>query len=274
MNRSVLFYGYNILRGHLGVSAEHFVQHHPNRSICQRRKRLFWVSVAFIAVALFLLAQLFWVCEPDPSWKDAPNPQCKLPLQVAVCQVVTDTIADSILLFAPLPLFRNLVDKALRRKLTLIFSTCVVTTVVSLVHAAFILRNGRIKVVISALVEDCLSLIVANFPVIVTTMIDIVGDTDQAHASRTTSFSTMFWYTDTGTNRRGVLTAGAIESVDLSLHIASDERADEMELSDTNASKRSLNSWIQNGSEQRVVDTISSNPAADRRSYPYPTSPL
>ncbi|KAJ7824679.1 hypothetical protein B0H14DRAFT_2823232 [Mycena olivaceomarginata] len=103
---------------------------HPSPSA---RKHLFWVAVSFVTAVLFLFGQLLWVCETEPLWKDAANPQCRLPLQVAICQLVTDM---------------------LRRKLTLIFSTCVVTTIVSLVHAAFILRNGGIKVVISAIVED------------------------------------------------------------------------------------------------------------------------
>ncbi|KAF7365536.1 hypothetical protein MVEN_00426800 [Mycena venus] len=138
------------------------------------RKQLSYIALAFFAVVIFLLAQLLWVCEPEPKWKDTPNPQCHLPLQVAICQLVTDILADSILLIAPVPLFRSLSDKPLRRKLTLIFSTCVV----SLVHAAFILRNGGIKVLISAVVEDCLSLIVANIPVVVTAFVSIAGDTD------------------------------------------------------------------------------------------------
>ncbi|KAJ7186981.1 hypothetical protein C8R46DRAFT_282393 [Mycena filopes] len=158
----------------------------------ERRQRMYWVSLAFLGAAIILIAQLLWVCEPQPAWKKTPNPQCQLPLEVAVLQLVTDIIADSTLLFAPLPLFRTLFDKELRYKLTLIFSTCVVTTIVSLVHAAFILRNGGIKVVISALVEDCLSLIVANLPVLVTTMIDIVGEPERDPAR--TPFSTLMWF--------------------------------------------------------------------------------
>ncbi|KAJ7759983.1 hypothetical protein B0H16DRAFT_1533256 [Mycena metata] len=132
----------------------------------ERRRRLFWVAAAFVATALFLIGQLLWICEARPSWKNVEHPQCALPLQVAICQFVTDIISDSILLFAPLLLFRDLLDKSLRRKLSLIFSTCVVTTIVSLVHAAFLLRNSGINIAISATVEGCLSLIVANIPVI------------------------------------------------------------------------------------------------------------
>ena len=42
------------------------------------------------------------------------------------------------------------------------------TTIVSLVHAAYIISRGGIPVIISALVEDCMSLTVANLPVVAT----------------------------------------------------------------------------------------------------------
>jgi hypothetical protein len=115
----------------------------------ERRKQLFWAAVAFIVVSLVLIAQIFWVCEAFfYSGKYTPNLHCHSSLQIAVCQLISkcslffdrysthitfvtaDIIADSILLFSPLPLFRNLINKALRRRLTLIFTTCVVTTVV------------------------------------------------------------------------------------------------------------------------------------------------
>ncbi|KAJ7798094.1 hypothetical protein B0H14DRAFT_2908205, partial [Mycena olivaceomarginata] len=146
------------------------VRIHPSPSA---RKHLFWVAVSFVTA------------------KDAPNPQCHLPQQVAICQLVTDVLTDSILLFAPLQLFRSLADKMLRRKLTLIFSTCVVTTIiylqVSLVHAAFILRNGGVKEIISAIVEDCLSLIVANVPVVVAAIMPHHCETDEVQTLGTRS---------------------------------------------------------------------------------------
>jgi hypothetical protein len=54
---------------------------------------------------------------------------------------------------APLKLLSNLDDKGLQRRLMVIFSTCIVTTIVSLVHAAYIIMDGGTKVVIAALVE-------------------------------------------------------------------------------------------------------------------------
>lgn len=66
---------------------------------------------------------------------------------------LADVIADLILLIAPLKLLQSLQDKQLRLRLMVIFSTCIVTTVVSLVHAVYILNHGGKKVVIVALVE-------------------------------------------------------------------------------------------------------------------------
>jgi hypothetical protein len=54
-----------------------------------RRRRLLAVAALFFTVAVILITQLFWVCEPEPGWKDAKSPQCKLNQQVAICQLVS-----------------------------------------------------------------------------------------------------------------------------------------------------------------------------------------
>ncbi|KAF8190264.1 hypothetical protein K438DRAFT_1831675 [Mycena galopus ATCC 62051] len=98
----------------------------------KRRRRLFWVAVAFVGAALFLFGELMWVCEWDPSRKISEKGYCGLTLGIAIVGLVTDIISDAILLFVPLPLFRQLTDKSLGRKLIVIFSTCVVATIVCL----------------------------------------------------------------------------------------------------------------------------------------------
>ncbi|KAF8192296.1 hypothetical protein K438DRAFT_1829970, partial [Mycena galopus ATCC 62051] len=152
----------------------------------------------FCITALLLVAQLFWVCESrsHSRWKSHQNPQCGLPQQVAVFQFSTDVTSDAVLLFAPWPLFRSLGDKSLGRKLTVIFSVCVVTTIVSLVHASLIFKNDDIGMPFSGIIEGCLGLIVANIPVIITTTIDIVGDPEPGE---TAEFSTIFWLGRNGT---------------------------------------------------------------------------
>ncbi|KAF7358665.1 hypothetical protein MSAN_01205500 [Mycena sanguinolenta] len=158
-----------------------------------RRRYLLCGAGLLLGCALLLLAQLFWICESRHTWKHIANPQCNLPRQVAILQFVTDVIADTMLLFAPWPLFRSLVDKTLANKLTIIFSMCLATTIVSLVHASFVLLDDDIQMPFSGIVEGCLSLVVANIPVIVTTTIDIVGQPETAE------FSTVFWLGTTGT---------------------------------------------------------------------------
>jgi hypothetical protein len=66
---------------------------------------------------------------------------------------IADVIADTLLILAPLKLLSGLTDPVLRRRLVIIFSTCIVTTIVSLVHAALIILDGGVKVLIAAIVE-------------------------------------------------------------------------------------------------------------------------
>ncbi|KAJ6473793.1 hypothetical protein C8R45DRAFT_1163107 [Mycena sanguinolenta] len=165
-----------------------------------RRRHLFCAAAMFCITALLLIAQLLWVCESrgHSSWKSHPNRQleCDLPRQVAIFQFITDVTSDAILLFAPWPLFRSLVDRSLGRKLAIIFSVCVVTTIVSLVHASFILKDDDIGIPFSGVVESCLVLLVANIPVIITTTIDIAGHPEPGQSAE---FSTIFWLGMNGT---------------------------------------------------------------------------
>lgn len=64
-----------------------------------------------------------------------------------------DVIADLILLILPLKLFRDIMDKYLRRRLMLIFSTAIATTMASIPHAVLIVMKGGSKVLVSAVVE-------------------------------------------------------------------------------------------------------------------------
>jgi len=152
------------------------------------RMYLHRVAVIFIVVLMVMIAQLFWVCEPLKQWRKEASPQCPLDHQVAICQLVTDVLSDILLIVAPLRLIQQMsaVDGT-RRRLMIIFSTSIVTTIVSLVHAAFIFEDAGIKVVIAAIVEDTFSLIVCNLPVVVTAVMRKAGkpedDTDHTNQS-------------------------------------------------------------------------------------------
>ncbi|KAF8630189.1 hypothetical protein AX15_003066 [Amanita polypyramis BW_CC] len=132
----------------------------------KRRKSLFFVASVYIGLYILLTGQLFWICAPQQTWKTAVVPQCPIGFPVAVLQLITDLLADGTLLIVPMFLFSIISDGSLRYRLMVIFSTCIITTVVSLVHTIYVLTTGGIKVEIAALVEDCVSLVVCNIPVI------------------------------------------------------------------------------------------------------------
>ncbi|EIW78684.1 hypothetical protein CONPUDRAFT_31182, partial [Coniophora puteana RWD-64-598 SS2] len=144
------------------------------------RRILHRIAIIFIVILLIMIAQVLWVCEPMHDWKNAASPQCPLNKQVAICQLVTDILSDGLLIYAPLRLIWGMdaIDGT-RRRLMIIFSTCIVTTIVSLVHAAFILTDGGIRVVIAAIVEDTFSLIVCNIPVVVTAIMRKYGKNEE-----------------------------------------------------------------------------------------------
>ncbi|KAJ7746744.1 hypothetical protein DFH07DRAFT_924236 [Mycena maculata] len=148
-----------------------------------RRRFLLGVAFVFLGTCLILIAQLFWTCEPKPQWKDDATPQCPLGRQVVIFQLISDVVSDTSLLVAPLQLLWHLEDRSLRRRLCVIFSTCIVTTIASLVHAVLILTGGGPKVLVAAVVEDCVSLIVCNIPIVVTASLHLCRDTRTSPAS-------------------------------------------------------------------------------------------
>ncbi|KAI0313401.1 hypothetical protein OF83DRAFT_1086357 [Amylostereum chailletii] len=91
-------------------------------------RRLKYIAALFIGALAFFLAQLLWVCEPQQAWKDLPSPQCRLNKEVAICQLVSDIVADLLLITLPLRLIRGIKDRPLRRRLFFIFSTSSTST--------------------------------------------------------------------------------------------------------------------------------------------------
>ncbi|KIJ26815.1 hypothetical protein M422DRAFT_137769, partial [Sphaerobolus stellatus SS14] len=94
---------------------------------------------------------VWWVCEREPGWKDAPLPQCDLGLNVAVAQPM---FCDAFLIFVPLRLVWNIrLTRPQKIRITAIFSTTIVTTCVSMNHAFFVLRAGGLKEALAAIVQ-------------------------------------------------------------------------------------------------------------------------
>ncbi|KAF8997832.1 hypothetical protein BDQ17DRAFT_1362679 [Cyathus striatus] len=133
-----------------------------------RRMIMFIIAFIYFLVFIGLLSEHVSLCEAHPNWKKSEIPMCNIKRQIGISQLVADTTIDLILLIAPLRLFIILHDKWLRNGLTIIFSTCIITTVVSLVHVVYIFLADGTKVVVSGLIENCVSLVVCNIPVILT----------------------------------------------------------------------------------------------------------
>ncbi|KIK65867.1 hypothetical protein GYMLUDRAFT_55790 [Collybiopsis luxurians FD-317 M1] len=136
------------------------------------RKQLYTAAGYFILAMLVLVAQVFWVCEPQNRhnhWKDSPSPQCVLGENVAITQVTTDAIADFILVAVPLFLLRYLKSedaKGQRLRLSVSFVVGGLTTFVSIVHAVYLLDGDKISLLVSN-IELCVSVTIANFAVLV-----------------------------------------------------------------------------------------------------------
>ncbi|KAJ7156897.1 hypothetical protein C8R43DRAFT_883603, partial [Mycena crocata] len=176
-----------------------------------RRSFLLIFGLAFLVVCFILIAQLFWVCEQHHiRWKDAPTPQCPLSREVVIFQLISDVVSDTVLVAAPLQLLWHLEDQSLRRRLCIIFSTCIITTIVSLVHAAMILTGRGPKILIAAVVEDCVSLIVCNLPIVITASLHVC----QSERRRSpTSSSFLRFATHVRTDGRGDNLTSAVDDI-------------------------------------------------------------
>jgi len=132
------------------------------------RRGLMFVFVAFLVIWAILFAQAFWVCESEPGWKSDPRPQCDLGESVAIAQIITDVIGDTLLIIIPCQLvYKVRLSWAQKIRIISIFSASAITTIVCLVHAYFLFTGGGLREAMAALFETSVSLIVANLSVIV-----------------------------------------------------------------------------------------------------------
>ncbi|KAI5996839.1 hypothetical protein F5J12DRAFT_725483, partial [Pisolithus orientalis] len=148
------------------------------------RSWLVRTAIMFIFAWMILGAQIFWTCEAESSWKTQPRPQCDIGRNVAIAQIITDVLSDMILILAPFRLiYKVRLTKAQKIRLLSVFSTSAITTIVSLVHAYYVLTDGGLKVILAAIVEVSVSLIVANLSVVVAFLFRISTEETSTPAS-------------------------------------------------------------------------------------------
>ncbi|KAL0579995.1 hypothetical protein V5O48_001998 [Marasmius crinis-equi] len=135
------------------------------------------VGLAFITYAI-LCAQVFWTCESQLGWKDQVVAQCMLGKGVAIAQLITDCLFDTMLILSPVYLLRDLKVKHqdLKIRLIAVFSSTVATTAFSLAHAWAIIEDRGALEFMLASIEVFISLIVVNLTVIVSWLFKINDD--------------------------------------------------------------------------------------------------
>ncbi|EPQ58990.1 hypothetical protein GLOTRDRAFT_20246, partial [Gloeophyllum trabeum ATCC 11539] len=147
------------------------------------RRWLFRAALSFAVAWLILFAQVFWVCERQPGWKDTPAPQCNLGRNVAIAQVITDVVTDAILVAVPLKLvWRVKLTRPQKIRIIAIFSSTSIATAVSLYHSYAILRFGGFQEARAAVIQDGVSLIVADLGVVVAFFMRISSVDDSNHS--------------------------------------------------------------------------------------------
>ncbi len=136
------------------------------------RRILTVTSFLFLLAWLILFAQVWWVCEKEPGWKDAAPPQCKLGENVAIAQItgiyisnllftiisdisqLVDVISDAILIVAPIRLlWRIHLESSTKIRLMAVFGTTLITTAVSLYHAYAVFRIGGLSEALAATIQ-------------------------------------------------------------------------------------------------------------------------
>lgn len=131
-------------------------------------------TAALAAASLFVVMWLFMMlakvtpCAMEKSWYYLPFIQCPIPEWVAISEVITDSLADIILVCLPLRLLWRLrVPSDQRAMILAVFSSSILTSIVSVIHTAYTIPPSFIGG-ITANIEAAVNLVVCNLLVIVT----------------------------------------------------------------------------------------------------------
>ncbi|KZT28367.1 hypothetical protein NEOLEDRAFT_1109272 [Neolentinus lepideus HHB14362 ss-1] len=132
------------------------------------RRMLIRSAYLFGIALVFIIALTFGVCESKPAWKQSPQPMCNLGHTLAIAYIITDVISDTILVVAPIKLvWRLKLSRPQKIRLISVFLATFMSTAVSLYHAYTVLRLGGFVDGRAAVIQDCVSLFVANLSVII-----------------------------------------------------------------------------------------------------------
>jgi len=147
-----------------------------------------WIAGFFVVILCVLMAQKIWVCEGNTAWKLEPSPACHLGLQVAVTELVTDIVSDTILVLLPIFfLWGSRLRAGQKRRVYAIFSASCITTIVSIVQDWLILAAGGLREETASMIEVSVSVIVANLPFLVSAVYRFFRENESNHTVGTSS---------------------------------------------------------------------------------------
>ncbi|KAH7924088.1 hypothetical protein BV22DRAFT_1166654, partial [Leucogyrophana mollusca] len=125
---------------------------HPSKT---SRQIAFSVSALFVLLASGLVAWKIYNCAYDLSWEKVHFAGCPFPSPMAIYQLSTDVISDSILVALPLNMLWNikLPQKRQRKMILSIFSTSIVISFISISRAVCRLLRLSYATYITGIVE-------------------------------------------------------------------------------------------------------------------------
>ncbi|KAL0576433.1 hypothetical protein V5O48_005538 [Marasmius crinis-equi] len=124
-------------------------------------------AILFLLMWIGLLIQKTYICAENKSWYQRDPPQCRLGQGVAINELVTDAISDVLLAVIPIRLLKGVtLMKDQRKMLYIIFGSSLLITLVSIVHAVFVLGPTGLLEAITAQAQAATALIVADIGVL------------------------------------------------------------------------------------------------------------
>ncbi|KAE9406596.1 hypothetical protein BT96DRAFT_222379 [Gymnopus androsaceus JB14] len=131
------------------------------------RKVSEWTAVVFFFMWAGSLTQKTYVCASDRSWYQLAQPQCHLGTKVGIVELITDLFADTSLVVIPIRLLQGVgISSEKRRMLHIMFGASLLISLVSVLHAVFLLGPSGLLEAITAQAEAVTALIVANLGVL------------------------------------------------------------------------------------------------------------
>ncbi|KAJ8487219.1 hypothetical protein ONZ45_g14421 [Pleurotus djamor] len=137
------------------------------------RKVAFFMNILFGFMCMGILVQRIYSCARTDAWHNSATVQCTFPSGAGVNNLVTDVVADVILIAVPLiALWKVYMPLNLRRIIYSIFTASILITIFSVIYATFLFVSRpraslRIYVTVMSHVECAVALIVCDLFVLV-----------------------------------------------------------------------------------------------------------